>query len=143
MLGIEDELAIRDLNARYIDAVNRVDGEAWQASWAEDGRWNIFGTEFRGRAAIFEVWKSAMAQFDFVVMALNSGTLSREGDVVRGRWYVTEHLRSRDGSGRRVLGTYQDEYLRADGEWRFAKRSYHVIHQGACDLSGEFRPIPD
>ena len=58
------------------------------------------------------------------------------------QWRAARCLRPRDGSGRRALGTYQDEYVRAGGEWRFAKRSYHVIHQGACDLSGEFRPIP-
>jgi hypothetical protein len=142
MLEIADELAIRDLNARYIDAVNRLDAAAWEATWAEGARWRIFGTEFAGRARILEVWKGAMSQFDFVVMALNSGTLERRGDMVSGRWYVTEFLRSRDGSGRMVLGSYRDEYARESDGWKFSVRSYHVIHQGAFDLSGAHQPLP-
>jgi hypothetical protein len=142
VLEVADELAIRDLNARYIDAVNRVDAVAWRATWAEAARWRIFGTEFSGRDAILEIWKGAMSQFDFVVMALNSGTLEQSGGVVSGRWYVTEFLRSRDGSGRMVLGVYRDEYARESGTWRYALRSYHVIHQAAFDLSGAHQPIP-
>ncbi len=143
MIRVDDELAIRDLNARYIDAVHRGDGASWQATWAEDGCWRIFGTEFVGRARIVEIWLGAMAQFDLVNMALTSGTLAQDGAGVRGRWYVTEHLRAKDGSGRMVFGVYQDRYERRDGEWRFKERSYHVIYQGACDLSGAYRPIPE
>lgn len=122
--------------------MNRADSADWQATWAEQGRWRVFGTEFAGRAKILEFWKGAMSQFDFVVMTLNGGTLERRGDVVTGRWYLTEYLRARDGSGRMVLGTYRDEYARESGEWRFALRSYHVIYQGPFDLSGAHQPIP-
>ena len=34
-----DELAIRGLIARYCDAVNRYDSDAWAGTWANDGRW--------------------------------------------------------------------------------------------------------
>ncbi len=128
-----------DLNARYLDAVNRVDHPA---AWAEGPRWRISGTEYARRAKIVEVWKGALSQLDFVVMALNSGTLERRGDMVSGRWYVTAFLRSRDGTGRMVLGVYRDEYERGAGEWRFTLCSHHVIHQGAFDLSGAHASIP-
>ena len=34
----DDDLAIRDLAARYIDAVNRDDTPAWAATWARGPR---------------------------------------------------------------------------------------------------------
>jgi hypothetical protein len=142
MIDVRDELAIRDLNARYIDAVNRVDLDGWQATWAEDGIWNLLGNEVSGRAAIAKTWQGAMAQFEFVVMALNSGTLERRGATVSGRWYITEYLRPRQGGGRIVLGVYRDQYGEDAGEWKFKRRAYHAIYQGSCDLSGAHQPIP-
>ena len=37
-MAVQDELAIRQLIARYSDAVNRYDAEAWAATWAPDTR---------------------------------------------------------------------------------------------------------
>jgi len=142
MIDIQDELAIRELNARYIDAVNRVDVESWQATWAEGGVWNLLGNEVRGRAAVAKFWQGAMAQFEFALMALNSGTLEKRGGVVSGRWYVTEYLRPTSGGGRMVLGVYRDRYVKEAGAWKFEQRVYHALYQGSCDLSGAYQRAP-
>ena len=47
MTNLEDELALRNLMARYVDAVNRYDADAWIATWAEDGVWNLLGNPRR------------------------------------------------------------------------------------------------
>ena len=39
--NLQDELALRDLMARYVDAVNRSEAAAWGATWAEDGVWSL------------------------------------------------------------------------------------------------------
>ncbi|HEY8122106.1 MAG TPA: nuclear transport factor 2 family protein [Myxococcota bacterium] len=142
MIEIHDELAIRELNARYIDAVNRVDADAWQATWAENCVWNLLGTEVRGRAAVAKLWQGAMAQFEFALMTLNSGMLEKQGGVVSGRWYVTEYLRPASGGGRFVLGVYRDRYVKELGAWKFEQRVYHALYQGACDLSGAYLRAP-
>jgi len=135
-----DELAIRDLNARYIDAVNRYNKEDWAANWSESATWNLMGMEVAGRDAIVELWTGAMSGFEFAIMMLNSGTIDVDGDTASGRWYVTEHLKPVEGDPNITLGVYDDEYAREDGRWVFARRHYNVIYQGPADYSGNYMP---
>ena len=136
----DDELAIRDLNARYIDAVNRNDKDAWAATWSETGSWDLMGMETSGRDQILQFWLGAMSSFDFAVMMLNSGTLQIDGDNASGRWYMTEHLKSKEGNPEMVLGVYDDRYRREDGHWLFAERRYRVLYRAPTDASGEYTP---
>ena len=55
--NLQDELALRDLMARYVDAVNRSEAAAWAATWAEDGVWSLLGTSVSGRDNILELWQ--------------------------------------------------------------------------------------
>lgn len=139
---IEDEMAIRDLSARYIDAVNRQHGEDWQATWSENASWFLMGQEITGRDTILEFWLNTMGLFNFVVMALNSQNLVIDGDQASGRCYVTESLSMKGTDPAMVQGVYDDTFIRENGEWRFASRSYHMLYQGPSDLSGEYQPYP-
>lgn len=139
-----EELAIRNLVARYIDAVNRYHADDWTATWAEDARWDLAGMEVNGREAISQLWTGAMASFEFAIMMLNSGTIEVSGDTASGRWYITEHIKPREGDAALTLGVYDDTYCKEGGEWKFAARVYHVIYQGAGDYSGNYNPYrPD
>ena len=139
-----DELAIRDLVARYIDAVNRYHKDDWAATWSDSATWNLMGMEVSGRKAIVELWTNAMAGFEFAIMMLNSGTVTVDGETATGRWYLTEHLKTVEGDTNITLGVYDDEYRREDGAWLFARRSYQIIYQGPPDLSGNYTPFrPD
>jgi hypothetical protein len=139
-----DELAIRDLNARYIDAVNRYHAGDWAATWSEDATWDLLGNVIEGRDAILATWQGAMGSFEFALMMLNSGTLRLDGQQGTGRWYLTEHLKPGEGDAQMVLGVYDDEYSCASGSWLFTRRSYRIIYQGPPDLSGTYTPYrPD
>lgn len=139
-----DELAIRDLNARYIDAVNRYNQDDWSATWSESASWNLLGMEVEGRDNIVQLWGGAMSSFEFALMMLNSGTLQIDGDTASGRWYVTEHIKPKEGDPNITLGVYDDRYIKEDGQWRFAHRHYNVMYQGAADYSGNYTPYrPD
>jgi ketosteroid isomerase-like protein len=139
-----DELAIRDLVARYIDAVNRYHQADWAATWSETAHWNLMGMEVEGREAIVGLWGGAMASFDFALMMLNSGTLQIDGDSATGRWYITEHIKPKEGAANITLGVYDDEYRKEDGQWLFSHRRYNVMYQGAADYSGNYTPYrPD
>ena len=138
--SLADNLAIRELAANYIDAVNRTDGAAWKATWSHDGTWILMGQEVSGREELFGFWQTAMASFKFAFMVLNSGTIDISGDTATGRWYVTEHLLGQDGNGLHIEGVYDDQYVREDGRWVFARRDYHVIYRGSEDLSGDYTP---
>ena len=135
-----DELAIRQLVAEYIDAVNRYNGDDWIATWSEDAVWFLMGMEVTGKEAIFNLWQGAMGSFEFAIMMLNSGTISVDGDAASGRWYVTEHIKPKEGDPNLTLGVYDDKYVKQNGKWLFAERRYHVMYQGAADYSAQHQP---
>lgn len=131
MSAIEDELAIRNLAARYIDGVNRHDAGVWGSTWSQQGVWELLGHRVEGRSAILQFWEAAMGNFSFAFMQLGSGTLEFGGGSARGRWYLTEYLVGADGAAQQVLGMYEDRYVREGGEWLFAERRYTILRQSA------------
>jgi len=70
-----DELAIRSLVARYVDAVYRRDEDDWAATWAEKASWSVMGKVVTGRNQIVALWLQAMDLFSFVAMQIHSGTV--------------------------------------------------------------------
>lgn len=120
-----DIAAIRALNERYADAVNRNDAQSWGALWAEDALWDLMGTEVSGRAAIVGLWTQAMSGFAFVGFFSQLGALSVSGDTAQGRVWTHELLDSADGE-RRPLGRYEDHYVRHEGQWLFARRNFSL-----------------
>ncbi|MFN7175376.1 MAG: nuclear transport factor 2 family protein [Thermaurantiacus sp.] len=122
----EEIAALRALHDRYTDAVNRNDAEAWGRLWAEDATWDLMGTVVTGRSAIVATWQAAMASFTFVAFFGHPGMIRVNGDRAEGRVWTHEVL---DGPGgeRRPLGCYDDAYVRgANGQWRFARRSFSL-----------------
>ena len=84
MNAIEDELELRNLMARYVDAVNRYDPEAWIATWAEDGSWNLLGNPVQGRDNILALWEQMMATFEFALLLPSSCLFEVDGDSAKG-----------------------------------------------------------
>jgi hypothetical protein len=139
-MSTTDELAIRDLNARYIDAVNRYNAEDWIATWSPTATWDLMGHVVEGSEAILATWQGAMSGFEMVVMMLSSGTLQIDGEKATGRWYITEHLNPKDADANMTLGVYDDEYAVEEGRWVFTRRSYNVMYHGPQNLSGNYMP---
>jgi uncharacterized protein (TIGR02246 family) len=121
----EDVAAIRALHDCYADAVNRRDGAAWGALWAEDAVWDLMGTRVEGRAAITGLWTQAMAGFTFVGFFSQPGAIVVSGDRAEGRVWTHELLEGADGE-RRPLGRYDDLYVKRDGAWLFAERRFSL-----------------
>ncbi len=142
MNPIEDELALRDLMARYVDAVNRYDAEAWIQTWAEDGVWNLLGNPVEGRDSILGLWQQMMATFEFALLLPSSCLFEVDGDSASGHWYLHEYSRDLEGNRSTILSRYDDTYVRRDGRWLFKSRDYGFIYNGAPDLSGDFTRLP-
>jgi uncharacterized protein (TIGR02246 family) len=133
----EDNLEIQMLAQRYADAVMRHDAEDWGACWAEDGEWHMGGPEpVKGRDAIVETWKGAMAGFTFAVFMVQPSIVEVDGDTGTSRSYVEEVLDA-SGNSFKVYGVYNDEVVREDGKWKFKTRRYSVLYNGPVDLSGQ------
>ena len=91
MTNLEDELALRNLMARYVDAVNRYDADAWIATWAEDGVWNLLGNPVEGREAILGLWQQMMSSFEYALLFPSSCLFEIDGDTATGHWYIHEY----------------------------------------------------
>jgi len=126
---MDDRDELRDLVARYADAVSRRDEPVFAATWAADAIWQLPGApQTRGRDNIVALWNSVMARFPFVLQRMNNGTVSVEADVGSGRWYLSEHIVGEDGGVMVNIGVYQDRYARVDGRWVFAERHFSMLY---------------
>jgi len=143
MSSIEDELALRALMARYVDAVNRRDGDAWITTWADDASWHLMGQAATGRDHILATWEQMMANFEFAVMMPSSCLFEVQGDSASGHWYLQEFTRDHDGNAASVLSRYRDTYYRIAGQWLYTSRAYDVMYFGPADLSAGFNPLPN
>ena len=141
MNAIEDELALRNLMGRYADAVNRVDADAWIATWAEDGIWNLLGNPVSGRDNILALWKQMMSSFEFALMLPSTCLFEVDGETASGHWYLHEYTRDPEGNASTVLSRYRDTYVKQDGQWLYKSRDYGFIYNGASDLSGTYTPL--
>jgi hypothetical protein len=140
-LDTADELAIRNLLARYGDAVCRRDPHAWIATWARDCTWDLGGGRVtRGREETLALWRDSIAKYPWVAQLPASGELRLVDGEARGSWYVLELNHVRDGAGVMHLGHYDDVYVRDEGEWRFGRRRFHLVYRGAMD-PGTVKPL--
>jgi uncharacterized protein (TIGR02246 family) len=142
---MSDELAIRALVERYADAVCRRDAEDWGQTWAPGGTWDLGpGREVTGREKIVELWLSLMGGYPTALQLIHSGVVtSIDGDRATARWYLSEYILQADGTRRMGVGVYHDHYVRLDGNWFFARRSYNLLYGGPPDLSGQFLPYQE
>ena len=128
-----DELAIRNLVARYADAVWRRDGDAWESGWASDAVWLLPGGKaINGRSEIRAGWERAMSRYPTVVQIVHQGEVNVDGDTGTGRWYLTERGTTIDDDPIDHLGTFDDVYCQVDGVWLFASRRFEVIALGTA-----------
>jgi AcrR family transcriptional regulator len=128
--GAATEAALRQLLARYSDAVIRNDADAWIATWADDGRWSLApGKVVEGRAAIRSTWETAMKGFTWVVHTpgVCLFEVNEAEGTATGRVTVDERFNRVKGGQGGILATYTDAYRRTHGQWQFTSRELHVI----------------
>ena len=116
-LSAEDRLEIHELLARFAHALDEGDGEAFAATFTEDGTfWNGLKT-VTGRAALLE--------------------MGAGGVPGRSRHFNTDHLIEGDGDKANlkayllvtrglgqepIVATCNDDLVKVDGKWLFAYR---------------------
>lgn len=66
--ALKAESEIRDLPARYTDAIYRKDWDALRETWATNGVWHAFGARQEGRENIVDWVSNLMAMFRFTWM---------------------------------------------------------------------------
>ena len=133
---IAAELEIRELVARYATAVTARDTETWAATWTDDCEWYVVGRSAQGRQDAVALFEKLVSGMPFVSQQATDGQIRVDGDRATGTWQIIEHAKLPAGALLN-LGTYDDQYVREDGVWRFAVRRFHMLYMGPPDLSGE------
>lgn len=141
------EADIRNLSARFSDAVNYNDPNAFSALWGADSVWEIgepYVSRANGRAEIVALFRRLRQSRAFFVQLTHSGVIEfQSANVATARWSVREVARSPDGAqSYDNLAIYEDCVERAEGVWRFASRSYHYIWLSEAPLLGRSFPLP-
>lgn len=126
---LEDRIAIQELNATYGDAVCRRDKDAFGETWATDGIWHLpWGEPVHGRDAIVTFWLEQMANYPFHNFSGYVGALEIKGDRAAGRVWTSELVENIRGVGGRVTGRYDDEYVKRNGRWYYARKTFTPLH---------------
>lgn len=135
---IAADFGIRQLYARFTDAVWRQDGDLFADCFASDGQWKIAGQVFDGRAAIAGACAALLGRCSHIHLITGPPILAADGGIVRGRLNMTEFARMQDGSTAMTIGWYHDHYVEEDGMWRFKLRHWSFKYRGEPDLTGFF-----
>jgi ketosteroid isomerase-like protein len=125
--SVEDRLRIRERLDSYSDAVFRGDVEDYLACWAEDATRSGSGGECHGKPALREHWHGIFRYVERMTFFTQVAAIEVDGDRATVRSYCREILVLKGGEVRKLVGVYDDELRRDDGDWLFARRSYQVI----------------
>jgi uncharacterized protein (TIGR02246 family) len=143
MTDTDDQLAIRDLTARFTDAVNRRDTQALAATFAEDGEWHVPGVPtVVGRAAIAEHLGGLLKNFQRLIQLTHSGHIDVSGNTAAAAWYLTEAAADAAGNAFDFTGVYTDALVRTTEGWRFRERSFAFLYRSKSTSTGKWYDHP-
>jgi hypothetical protein len=137
------ESGIRQLQARYVDAVWRKDYAAFGECFSEDCEWRISAKIIRGRAEAVAFIQSMMVKTRRLLITLRTPILEVGDGVASGRTYFTAQNALTDGTGFTPMGMYYERFAEQDGRWRFTWRLFQTHYSGPPDLTGTFYENPD
>jgi hypothetical protein len=137
------ETAIRQLQARYVDAVWRKDMESFGDCFTEDCEWRIEGVVNRGRAACVAFMGPQLARTRCVLVTLRTPILEVGNGIASGRTYFTAQNALINQPPITPIGMYYERFVDQGDRWRFSWRLFQSHYSGGPDLQGEFKNLPD
>ena len=132
---LEDVEAIRKLKAAYCDACDDDhNGDAVAALFVPDGTWGPVGRPPHSghdeiRAFMYSVRNRG--QIARSAHQIFNPVIEVDGDTATGRWrFLMMYTATDDTSFVRIIGTYDDTYVRVGDGWKFRSLSVTVEEQG-------------
>ncbi len=135
------ECAIRQLHARYADALWRKDPDSFAALFAVDAEWKVSGMHMRGRDEIHATFARFMTHTGRTLMTWRSPIVEMVGGVPTSRTYVTEQNRFASGQSADTIGIYYERFVQENGAWRFRYRHWNMYYIGPADLTAKFYDV--
>jgi hypothetical protein len=139
----EAQAGIRELHARYTDAVWRRDFDAFAGCFADDGEWRISGMVLKGRAQIRDTIARIMDRLSHVLISFRTPILEVGEARACGRTYIDERCAWTNGDTNISLGLYYEHFVLQDGRWLFEWRLFQMLYRGDPDMTGTFYDVPD
>lgn len=136
------EAQIRQLYARYTDAVWRKDVDAFGDCFTEDAQWRIAGNVLQGRSQIVSMIQQVFPRYERILLNFRVPVLQVGDGTANARTLVNE-LSVREGQAFGPIGTYFDRCVQQGECWRFSWRLFQTHYAGPPDLSGQFFDNPD
>ncbi len=136
-MSVEDRLALLDLIAEYAFTWDDRDADGWSNLFIENAVWEMhdFGsacsevilqTRSELRAAADRVAERSATQARHHQGSTLFTDLGQDSAHARTLFFVT-HQRSDEATPRMtVSGVYEDDFVRTDAGWRFARRVAHA-----------------
>jgi ketosteroid isomerase-like protein len=137
------ECGIRQLHARFTDAVWRKDQAAFADCFSLDAVWKIAGMQFDGRANIATAFDNLLGRCERVRLITETPLIELAGAVALGRTPVTEMAKMPDGSAALTIGIYHDQYVNEGQFWRYSSRHFSLHYRGPFEMPADLVASPD
>jgi SnoaL-like domain len=127
-LSAEDQLAIRDLAARYNHAIDGGHGAAYADTFVDDGVLDAGALLVEGRTALEQFGNSFAGSVRAPRHIATSLVIDGDGDQAELRAYVQMFAMVGEPPRHEVTasGTYRDTLVRLNGHWRFVQRTFTI-----------------
>jgi len=134
---------VRQLHARYTDAVWRKDAASFAACFTPEGEWRISGMVMRGREEIAATIERILGRMHRVLFSYGQTVIDHVAGELRGRVMVNEQIAWADGKTNISIGRYFERYGERDGQLLFDWRLFELHYRGPADLSGDWYEHPE
>ena len=124
---MNDQISIQQTINRYTEGSGRGNWDRVLGTFLPDGIWEIpaLGAHHQGHAAIREAMSSFVAQMSYYVQINAPAIIETAGDRATASSAVRECGKFVDrNEALEVLGFYDDELVRVENGWKFARRRF-------------------
>lgn len=117
----EDKVEIQELTARYANAMDDMDLDAWMATWDGNGLWKGGLGEFQGTQKLKELFAALGDRIKNRRHVMTNFVIDADGDLADQRCYML--VFDRVNEARLIAsGVYNDRLIKTDGKWKFLER---------------------
>ncbi|MBA3856125.1 MAG: hypothetical protein C0507_04375 [Cyanobacteria bacterium PR.3.49] len=120
-MEIEDKLQIQELTARYANAMDDSDLDAWLATWDATGMWRGGLGEFQGFEKLRELFAALGDRIKNKRHVMTNLVIDGFGDQAQQRCYMLVFDRVNEPK-LIASGVYNDHLIKVSGEWKFLER---------------------